>query len=823
MSQPGSPPVFKAHYVAGIFSQRQGVDFFQTFSPTPKMTTLRGSLHEEIWLRRPPGFNGSFHASTQWSLRWPVYGLHQAPREWHDTLRTSLAALGFAPLTADLSLFLRIDTSLPQLYIPVYVDDLVFATADTENSWTSPQPLDSFSSSADPSLFVLRGSTQSFVLVYVDDLIFATPDKRALASVKEELQRRHTCTDLGEMQRYLGLQITRDRAVAYCRADPHAVLLPILQSTACENGRIWAKYVASTSGMVTASILGPELFCGGRLGRRLSPVPSCEAEVYAAAMAAQELHWLSFLVTDLGERPRSPPVLFANNKSATLLCEEPRLVGKAKHIQLCYFLLRELQQRGQARETHPLAEPVEVTVDSGAARGGAARGAASGGADFEGAEPGGIEPESAEPGGAEPEGAEPGGAESGGAEPGGAEPASVEPRGVKPLCAEPGGAEPEGTESGGVEPRGTASAGGPMGASPRRSRRRKPLSPQELRDWFARRTRLRSGAAGVGGPTARGPGAGGAGAASPGGTAGAGGTGAGGIGCAGAAGPGGARTGGTGAAGAGGAAGTRGAGGAGAASLGGARPGGTGAARAGGAAGAGAGGTGAGDPRAGGTGAGGTGAGDPGAGDSLTERRKPVSRPASHFRAVCPGRRIPRPLPPPVPGTHVMALRPSSIPQRVHLPSPPASSLADGPDPESDLLCAASHTVTRLLATVVTDPSFESTAASALVAKLVDFAAACHLDYAASLVAESESVCPSSVGGDCALGTDVLEDRQEEFECLAAAVPHLVAMLVAPEGDPDAPHIPTPRSYAEAIIGPYSSQWQAAMDAEMASWKSIGT
>ncbi|CAI7795477.1 unnamed protein product, partial [Closterium sp. NIES-53] len=42
-------------------------------------------------------------------------------------------------------------------------------------------------------------------------------------------------------------------------------------------------------------------------------------------------------------------------------------------------------------------------------------------------------------------------------------------------------------------------------------------------------------------------------------------------------------------------------------------------------------------------------------------------------------------------------------------------------------------------------------------------------------------------------------------------------------GDPDAPDIPTPRSYAEAITGPYSSQWQAAMDAEMASWKSTGT
>ncbi|CAI7887925.1 unnamed protein product [Closterium sp. NIES-53] len=181
------------------------------------------------------------------------------------------------------------------------------------------------------------------------------------------------------------------------------------------------------------------------------------------------------------------------------------------------------------------------------------------------------------------------------------------------------------------------------------------------------------------------------------------------------------------------------------------------------------------------------------------------------------------PRPPAVLGTHQMTLRPSTAPQRVSLPSPLASSLRALTDPESDALRAASPTVTRLLATVVTDPSFESTAASALVAELVDFAAHCHLDYTASLVAESESVCPPSVGGACALSMDVLEDRQEEFQCFAAAVPHLVSMLLAPEGDPDAPDIPTPRSYAEAIEGPYSSQWQSAMDAEMASWKSTGT
>ncbi|CAI7858915.1 unnamed protein product [Closterium sp. NIES-54] len=138
---PGSPSTFKAPYVARGFSQRQGVDYFQTFSPTPKMTTLRvllhivaqrdyelhsldfstaflkGSLHEEIWLHHPPGFTGSFPKGTQWSHRRPVYGLREVPREWHDTL----AALGFTPSTADPSLFLRIDTSLPPFYVLVYI------------------------------------------------------------------------------------------------------------------------------------------------------------------------------------------------------------------------------------------------------------------------------------------------------------------------------------------------------------------------------------------------------------------------------------------------------------------------------------------------------------------------------------------------------------------------------------------------------------------------------------------------------------------------------------------------------------------------------
>ncbi|CAI7898499.1 unnamed protein product [Closterium sp. NIES-54] len=426
----------------------------------------------------------------------------------------------------------------------------------------------------------------------------------------------------------------------------------------------------------------------------------------------------------------------------------------------------------------------EVAVDSGAARG-----TASGGAEL---------------GGAESVGAEPTGAETGGVEPGGADPEGVEP----------GGAESVGAESRGAEPQGAASSGGFAGASPR-------LSPQQPHEWLVRRARLRSGATGAGG----------------------------------------ARTRGTGDAGAGGVGGTR----AGdPTELGAAGVGGTG-----------AGGAGAGDTGARGAEAGEARGVDPGGtmrprpyfvpllqqvlgvpsftsltppllcpppdqsqlplqsaspvpapspytekSGGLTERCEPASRPVSPVRAA---RHVPRSRPPPVPGTHAMALFPSSVLLCVPLPTPPESSLPAIPDPESDRTRATRPTVSRLLATVVTDPSFESVAASALVPDLVDFAAACRLDYATNLVGESVFASPPSIGGECALGTDVLEDRQEDFEYLAAAVPRFASMLLAPEGDPDAPDIPTPRSYAEAITGPYSSQWQAAMDAEMASWKSTGT
>ncbi|CAI7878267.1 unnamed protein product, partial [Closterium sp. NIES-54] len=83
---------------------------------------------------------------------------------------------------------------------------------------------------------------------------------------------------------------------------------------------------------------------------------SCEAEIYAGAMAAQELRWLTYLLTDLGEPPRSPPVLYVDNKAMLALCREHRLEHRTKHIALRYFLARELQQRGQLRLAYMASE-----------------------------------------------------------------------------------------------------------------------------------------------------------------------------------------------------------------------------------------------------------------------------------------------------------------------------------------------------------------------------------------------------------------------------------------------------------------------------------
>ncbi|CAI7934159.1 unnamed protein product, partial [Closterium sp. NIES-54] len=372
----------RARYVARGFSQQQGVDYFHTFSPTPKMTTLRvllhvaaqrdcelhslefstaflqGSLDEEIWLRRPPGFTGTFPAGTQSSLRRPVYGLRHAPRKWHDTLRTALAALGFDPSTADPSLFLRTDMLLPLFYVLVYVDDLVFATTDTKAltlvlqhfgfqiSSPLPTPLStSHSLSAPPSDESVEPSAPHPELVGC--LMYLMTCTRPDLAYPLSLLARYVAPGRHRKVHWDAAK----RVLHYlCSTSGMGLVLggwdPIVLTGHADASWVDDSATQRSSQGYTFSLgSGSVSWQSTRSSLVLSS--SCEAEIYAGAMDSQELRWLTYLLTDLGEQPRSPLVLYVDNKAMIALCQEHRLEHITKHIALRYFLAQELQQRGQ--------------------------------------------------------------------------------------------------------------------------------------------------------------------------------------------------------------------------------------------------------------------------------------------------------------------------------------------------------------------------------------------------------------------------------------------------------------------------------------------
>ncbi|CAI7783999.1 unnamed protein product [Closterium sp. NIES-54] len=177
----------------------------------------------------------------------------------------------------------------------------------------------------------------------------------------------------------------------------------------------------------------------------------------------------------------------------------------------------------------------------------------------------------------------------------------------------------------------------------------------------------------------------------------------------------------------------------------------------------------------------------------------PLSPPLSHTWPSC---RSPRAGPSsPVPFTDLRTALFLSSPPRLSpsiLPSPPESALiASLSTPVTDYYRTYRPVLSRVLASLATDPRASLSSVSALTAAVTEFASTRCLDYATSLVA-APPTSPLAIGGESALGCDALEDRQLELDFLAAASPHLCAMLLAPEGDPDALDIPTPRTYAKA-------------------------
>ena len=140
---------YKAQMDAKGFSQVEGIDFFETFSPVVKMTTIRviltlasankwqlqqldvsnallhGDLSEEVYMTIPQGLQG--HGSSQCcKLKKSLYGLKQASRKWYEKLSDLLISSGYQQSHADHSLFIK-HNGYKFTTLLIYVDDIVLS------------------------------------------------------------------------------------------------------------------------------------------------------------------------------------------------------------------------------------------------------------------------------------------------------------------------------------------------------------------------------------------------------------------------------------------------------------------------------------------------------------------------------------------------------------------------------------------------------------------------------------------------------------------------------------------------------------------------
>ncbi|KAL0436865.1 UNVERIFIED_CONTAM: Retrovirus-related Pol polyprotein from transposon RE1 [Sesamum radiatum] len=191
LNQDGSIERYKARLVAKGYTQIEGVDFFDSFSPVAKTVTVRifiavatafrwpllqldvnnaflhGHLEEEVYMVPPEGYNKA-HGGLVCRLKKSLYGLKQASRQWNVEFTTKLESYGFKQCPHDHCLFtLKKD-----------------------------------------SLFLA-------LIVYVDDVLLTGNSLPALDAVKHYLDDLFTIKDLGNAKYFLGLELARSNQGTY--------------------------------------------------------------------------------------------------------------------------------------------------------------------------------------------------------------------------------------------------------------------------------------------------------------------------------------------------------------------------------------------------------------------------------------------------------------------------------------------------------------------------------------------------------------------------------------------------------------------------------
>ncbi|GJS15798.1 putative ribonuclease H-like domain-containing protein [Tanacetum coccineum] len=100
---------------------------FVVYQMDVKSAFLYGKIEEEVYVCQPPGFEDPDFPDRVYKVEKALYGLHQAPRAWYETLSTYLLDNGFQRGKIDKTLFIKRDKS-DILLVQVYVDDIIFGS-----------------------------------------------------------------------------------------------------------------------------------------------------------------------------------------------------------------------------------------------------------------------------------------------------------------------------------------------------------------------------------------------------------------------------------------------------------------------------------------------------------------------------------------------------------------------------------------------------------------------------------------------------------------------------------------------------------------------
>ena len=143
----------KARLVVKGFNQQEGIDYNEVFAPVARLEAIRlflafasfkgfkvyqldvksaflyGKVQEVVYVSQPDGFVDPDYPDRVYKLDKALYGLHQAPRAWYETLSTHLLQNGFERGQIDSTLFIKRKKE-DFLLVQIYVDDIIFGSSD---------------------------------------------------------------------------------------------------------------------------------------------------------------------------------------------------------------------------------------------------------------------------------------------------------------------------------------------------------------------------------------------------------------------------------------------------------------------------------------------------------------------------------------------------------------------------------------------------------------------------------------------------------------------------------------------------------------------